>query len=232
MPKFSSSLLVAAALLTFSTPAFSQARAVSLWWVIFNQSQNCITNPGAAESCGAPDVFGQAYLDSLAAGEPDPSLISVNLAADIAVIHAGGSVTNARGQVRIVASLYRSNPADVPLNLGGGSVVDPLGLGNAWTNVGAEVHLVVRDHGRAVLRDLGTQLTNFLEPNCSDPTLGFEAGPNICADVQDALFAPGESGTDEMGSFTTGETVPGARATLYRNGDNLQAFVETTISGN
>jgi len=229
MRKLSLSLLAGVTLLVFSGAALAQARAVTLWWIVFNQSQNCITNPGAVKACGAPDVFGQAYLDSLAAGEPDPSLISPNLAADIAVIHAGGAVTNARGQVRIVASLYRSNPADVPLNLGGGSVVDPLGLGNAWTNVDAEVHFVVRDHGRAVLKDLGTQLTNFLEPNCSDPTLGFVAGPNICADVQDALFAPGFSGTVEMGSFETGEVVPGARATLYRNGDNLQAFVETRI---
>ena len=229
MRKFSLSVLTGVTLLAFSGAALAQARAITLWWVVFNQSENCITNPGAAEACGAPDVFGQPYLDSLAAGEPDPSLISPNLAADIAVIHATGGTTTARGKIRMVASMYRSNPADVPLDLSSGSVVDPLGLGNAWTNVDAEIHLVVRDHGRVVLKDLGAQLTNFLEPNCSDPTLGFVAGPNICADVQDALFAPGFTGTVEMGSFATGETVPGARATLYRNGDNVQAFVETTV---
>lgn len=225
------SLFSASILFAFSSQVFAAPpRAVGLWWVIFNQPQNCITNPGAFESCGAPDVFGQAFLDSIAAGAPDPTLIAPNLAADIAVIFATGGVTNARGKIRMIASIYRSNPADVPLNLSGGSVIDPLGLGNAWTNPDAEVHLVVRDHGRAIRKDLITQLVNFLEPNCSDPNLGFVAGPNICRDVQDALFAPGESGPNPMGSFITGQPVPGATATLFRNGDNLQIVIETTVT--
>lgn len=207
----------------------SGPRAVTLWWLFFNNPDGCVTNPGAVEQCGEIDVFGEAYIESVAMGSPDPGLISPNPEARLGVVYATGGVTNSEGRIRLVASAYRS-AADVPLTLGP-NVVDPLGLGRAFENVDAEVHLVVRDHGRKVGGELITQVTNFLEPFCSDPLLLFFSGPNICQDVQFAVFGPAESGADSVLAFGASPTpVPRARAYLFRNGDMVQAVVDTRVA--
>lgn len=206
-------------------------QAVSLWWIIFNNPDACLTNPGAVEQCGEVDVFGAAYVASLDAGEPNPILIAPNLEAELGVIYATGGVTESNGKIRLAASIYRS-AADVALDLSSGpNVVDPLGLQRAFENPLAEVHGVVRTHGPAAPGgDDIIQITNFLEGFCSDLTLGFEAGPRTCADVQFAIFAPGESGADDVFEFgSPPEQVNGATAYLFRNGDMLQMIVETRV---
>ena len=45
--------------------------AVTLWWVIFNKPENCITDPTGPIKCGPVDAFGQDFLDTQAAGQPD-----------------------------------------------------------------------------------------------------------------------------------------------------------------
>lgn len=210
------------------TPA-AGPRALTLWWVIFNDSDACIANPGAAEQCGYVDVFGQAFLDSVANGTPDPSLIAPDLASELAVLYATGAGTMGSGGVRMVASIYKSEPG---LDFAGPSVVDPMGFGRAFEDPNAEVHLVVRDHGAVVAGDLATQILNFLEPHCSDPNLGWFAGDNTCADAQFAIFAPGESGEDAMYALADpSQPLPSSRATLVRNGEMVQAIVETRVRG-
>ena len=205
-------------------------RAVTLWWLFFNNPEGCVSNPGAPEQCGEIDVFGEAYLESVAMGSPDPSLIAPNSAADLSVLYATGGVTDARGKIRLVASAYRSS-SRVPLSLGP-NVVDPLDLRRALENPDAEVHLVLRDHGRKVRGGLIAQITNFLEPFCSDPLLLFFSGPNTCQDVQFAVFGPGESGLDSVFAFgDPPKRVPRAKAYLMRNGDMVQAVVETRLKG-
>lgn len=205
--------------------------AVTLWWVIFNKPDACVANPGAAEQCGSVDVFGERFLESVASGSPDPSLIAPNLESGLAVLYATGGETTGSGRVRLAAAIYRS-AAGGGLDLAGENVVDPLGLGRAFENPEAEVHLVVRDHGRRVRDGLLAQITNFLEPYCSDPTLLFFAGENTCADVQFAVFAPTESGEDAVLAFgNPPERVHRASAYLYRNSDMLVAVVETRVRG-
>jgi len=206
-------------------------RAVTLWWVIFNNPDACTANPGAAEQCGAVDIFGAPYLDSVANGSPDPSLIAPNHESGVAVVYATGAKTSYWGKVRLTASIYRSE-AGGGLDLSGPNSVDPLGLGRAFENVDAEVHLVVRDHGRRVRGGLLTQITNFLEPYCSDPNLLYFSGDNICADVQFAVFAPGESGKDAVYAFGNPPSKQRrASAHLFRQGDMLQAVIETRVLG-
>ncbi len=72
-------------------------------------------------------------------------------------------------------------------------------------------------------------MANFLDPYCSDPTLLWFEGDNLCADVQFAVFAPDEAGEDALLEVATGEPVRGARAILTRNGDAIQAVVETRL---
>jgi hypothetical protein len=204
------------------------SHAVTLWWLFFNNPDECLSNPGAPEQCGEIDVFGEAYLESIATGSPDPSLISPNADAKLAVIYATGGITDTRGRIRLVASAYRSAP-DVPLSMGP-SVVDPLGLGRALENPDAEVHLVIRDHGRKVRDGKIAQITNFLEPFCSDPLLLFYSGQNTCQDLQFAVFGPGESGLDSVFAFgNPPKRIRRASAYLFRNGDMFQAVVETQL---
>lgn len=225
--------LIAVVLLGPSAHADNQrhgSHAVTLWWLFFNHPDACLTNPGGPEQCGELDVFGNDYLESVAMGSPDPSLISPNRNAKLGVVYATGGLTDTRGNIRLVASAYRS-ATDVPLSLGP-SIVDPLGLNRAFENPNAEVHLVVRDHGRRVRGGLITQIANFLEPFCSDPLLLFYSGPNTCQDVQFAVFGPDESGVDSV--FAFGEhpkRVRRAKAHLLRNGDMIQAIVETRLAG-
>lgn len=205
------------------------SRAVTLWWLFFNNPDGCLTNPGAEEQCGEIDVFGEAYLESVALGSPDPALISPNPEAKLGVVYATGGVTSASGRIRLVASAYRS-AADVRLSLGP-NVVDPLGLGRAFENPDAEIHLVLRDHGPKARGKLITQISNFLEPFCSDPLLLFFSGPNICQDAQFAVFGPRESGADSVFAFGDPPTrVPRAKAYLFRSGDMVQAVVRTRIA--
>ena len=206
------------------------SRAITMWWLFFNNPDGCVTNPGAPEQCGEVDVFGEAYLESVANGSPDPSLIKPNSNASLSVTYATGGVTDNRGRIRLVASAYRSAP-DVRLSLGP-NVVDPLDLGRALENPNAEVHLVLRDHGRAVRVGVIEQITNFLEPFCSDPLLLFYSGPNTCKDVQFAVFGPGESGSDSVYAFgDPPKRIRRASAHLFRNGDMVQAVVETRLIG-
>ena len=60
-----------------------------------------------------------------------------------------------------------------------GSVVDPLGLGNSWTDVDAEIHLVVRDPDHRHARIL------FTSEAIPGPTL--TAGPRLSAEEKTAI---------------------------------------------
>ena len=223
-------LSVLGAALTFQNAeagGWRKPHSVTLWWVIFNHPENCTFNPGGAEQCGMVDVFGQAFLDSIAAGDPDPTLIAPNLAAGLAVVYATGDRTTLHGKVRLVASIYRS-PAG--LNLGAETIVDPLGLNRALDNVNAEIHLVVRDHGDVVRRDYEAQILSFLDPYCVDPLLRTGSGANVCADKQAAVYGANQAGEKDVYTLDpVPERVPGASATLIRNGDVIQAIVETHL---
>ncbi|MEO0973648.1 MAG: hypothetical protein AAFX85_11190 [Pseudomonadota bacterium] len=211
-------------------PGFN--RAISVWWLLFNNPSACQENPGGAERCGPIDVFGRAYVESLENGTPDPALISPNLAAEIGVVFATGGVTTSRGGIRLVGAIYRS-PVGGGLDIDNGNLVDPMGLGRGYENPNAEVHLVVRDHGKAHpnRNELRLQILNFLEPYCSDPNLDYFAGPNTCRDAQFAQFAPDETGVDGIFEFhDPSHAVHGARAFLERNGDMLQFVIETRVT--
>lgn len=227
------SILIAAFLsITLAASVFAHApkskhHAVTMWWVIFNAPENCIASPGAAEQCGPVDVFGQPYLDSVQSGQPDPTLIMPNLPSGLAVVYATGGISGKSGRVRLAASIYRTQAEG--LNLGGANLIDPMGLGRGYSNPGAEVHLVVRDHGRRVRHDRISQITGFLDPYCSDPALGVEGGRNVCEDIQFAVFAPGEAGKDSVFAVTDGRLLSSSSAYLFRQGDALQAIVETNV---
>lgn len=200
--------------------------AVTMWWVVFNSPEYCLGHPETNANCSGRDVFGQPFLDSVAAGEPDLSLVFTNTAAEPAVLFATGAETSPTGQTRLVSSLYRTDPGltGLPGN------TDPMGLGLGYVRPGAEVHFVVRDHGATIDGDLISQLVGYLDPYCADPRLGIEGGPNTCVDKQFAIFGADESGAKSMRTFATGgEDVPRSRAILMRDDTVLRAVIETRI---
>ena len=200
--------------------------AVTVWWVIFNAPENCYGSPDPDANCTSLDVFGAAFLDSIANGSPNPALIAPNMASKPAVLYATGDVTDYRGRVRLAASIYRvAEGTQQSLPPG----VDPMGFGRGYENEGAEVHLVVRDHGRVKRRDLLPQITNFLDPYCSDPNLLYFAGKNLCADTHFAVFGAQEAGEDAVYAFADMQPVRRAKATLLRDGDVVRAVIETRI---
>ncbi|MFK8015003.1 MAG: hypothetical protein AB8G17_06150 [Gammaproteobacteria bacterium] len=201
--------------------------AVTMWWVIFNQPDLCLGSPDPQAKCTSADVFGQPFLDSMASGSPDPSLIAPNAGAEIAVLFATGGLTSPSGQIRLVASLYETK--EQPL-AGLPQGVDPMGFGRGFENPQAEVHLVVRSHGAPVPGGELSQITNFLDPYCSDPNLHYFAGPNLCADQQFAVFGAAEVGNDSVYRFASPtQSVRRANVNLQRDGEALRVVLETQL---
>ena len=201
--------------------------AVTLWWVIFNSPEHCFGHPDPNANCSGVDVFGQPFLDSVAAGAPDTSLIVTNTAARPAALFATGAETSPSGQTRMVASIYRTLPGleALPQN------TDPFGLQQGFVNPDAEVHLVVRDHGAPIQGDLLSQLVGYMDPYCGDPRLQVPGGPNTCRDKQFAIFGAGESGAEPMRAFASGGgEVARSRAVLLRDDTVLRAIIETRIA--
>lgn len=235
MKTFLLALFLAAAGNTLvSTPADARGfelprpHSVTLWWVIFNAPENCYGSADPAARCSMVDVVGAEFVASMQNGTPDPSLMSPNFAARPAMIYATGGVTDWLGRVRLTASIYRS-PTDTPLAQPQG--VDPLGFGRALENPDAEIHLVVRDHGRVNRADFESQILNFVDPYCSDPNILYFAGPNTCADAQFSVFGPGEAGADAVFAFADPSTpLRAGKATLLRDGDVVRAVFETRLN--
>lgn len=200
--------------------------AVTLWWVIFNKPENCLTNPEGAIKCGPVDAFGQAFLDTQAAGKPDLSKIEVNTASGFSMLYATATVTD--GPIRMQASIYKTPEfLTLPINM------DPMEQGVAFDNPeGAEVHAIVRKHGPYV--DVSQTLSD-MDDYCSDPlfnlngTKADEFG-HICADFQSVAFAPGEQGIQPLMDAVTGEVVgESATAELFRFDDSLIILVKSDL---
>ncbi|MEL7449709.1 MAG: hypothetical protein AAFN78_10900 [Pseudomonadota bacterium] len=203
------------------------ARAVTMWWVVFNAPENCLGSPGADIQCNPADVFGTEFLKSVEAGSPNPLLIAPNMDAEPAVLFATGGITNRRGAIRLTGALFR-NPAGEPLDLAPG--VDPMGFGKGLENPDAEIHMVVRDHGAVNRDDYLPQITNFLDPYCSDPNLLYFSGDNLCSDVQFAVFGAGADGATAVFEFADPSSpLAGADAYLMRDGDGVRIVLETRI---
>jgi hypothetical protein len=152
--------------MTLSTSDLIPSDVYSIWWVIFNEPQNC--SDGA---CDLDDLFlvedGQIVLDEV--GNRALNWEGIE-ASNISVQHAAGSY-NDEGTINVSASLGLGS---VP-----GIVFGP-GLLDAQK---AEVHLVVRTHGQFQEGAFDDQISTF-GGGC-DP---IDTAP--CDDVQFAMHLP------------------------------------------
>jgi hypothetical protein len=109
----------AGAKMTFQTSELPAGHSVTIWWVIFNQPQNC-THPEAGLRCGPGDLppFGG-----------DDSAVT-------SVLYAAGHVIGGSGIASFAGRLATGDTS--------GALWGP-GLINPTT---ADIHLVVHDHGQ------------------------------------------------------------------------------------
>lgn len=206
--------------------------AATIWWVAFNEPGKCINAPEAEVKCGPRDVFGDKFLASLSSDEKhDPTLLHPNPDAEIGLIYATGGLSDRDGTFHAIASLWRT---DDPLH--SDANVDPFGLNRGWTNPDAEIHAVIRTHGKAIFKHdrYVQQTTNVFDDFCSDPAFlykGSKFNGNLCADIQDVLSPPGVGGELPLGVMRSDPPrhVKGGRAIFYRRGDHVQASIETNI---
>jgi hypothetical protein len=129
--------------------------AITVWWVIFNEPENCLT----PYQCGLFDTFGEAF-----GGNAENVKVSVP--------YTTGGIVNSKGEFTKVAS-QQVGPADESANTFLGDV--DFGLTNP---MGAEVHLVVRDHGPLIPGLVHEQIGTFgggCDPalNQADPAMPF-----------------------------------------------------------
>ncbi len=137
---------------TLSTRSLQEDGAYTNWWVNFNDPKKCET-PCA---CGSDADF------------EDPDLIA---AIGIGVFYATGRVVDEWGQADFAANIaYGALPDgddQVPFGPGFDNPIEP----------GAEIHLVVRTHGKPVRGRLEEQLNSF----------GGACDVRDCEDVQFAV---------------------------------------------
>ena len=151
---------------------------------------------------------------------------------------------NCSGGVCNMEDVINPGPAETALFYMGGTRVPPNGafvLGGAvpenssygsepfpttmlYDSQTAEVHLVLRSHGKYLPGVADTQVTTALGGCVTQD----------CEDVQFAVFLPGEADANgeqraTVARFADGTTVPLAWATLYRDADGIRAAFHTNI---
>lgn len=206
-------------------------QAVTMWWVIFNRPENCITNPDAEIKCGSNDLLGEEFVKTQQAGAPDLSKIAPNVDAGATALYGTGAITDSvSGAMRLQASIYKSSENDTPLSLP--APLDPLGQGTALIDPdNAEVHAIIRSHGNYI--DV-TQTLGHDDDYCTDPNFLYvgsksEGTGNICASIQSVAFGPGKDGSKPLAKMGTTDTIPGSEALLIRQGDALQMVLKSSI---
>ena len=138
--------------------------AFTIWAVIFNRPEECITNPVGPVHCSATDL----------AAVPNPARASA--------FNVGAFVTGSGNGTANVSFHIRSGapPDGIFVLFGEGGLNDNgvkpgLHQGNGF---GAEVHVVIRTHGAIIPGAITAQLS-MLNGGCP---------PNTCANVDVAMF--------------------------------------------
>ena len=118
--------------MTISTTGLTGGNAYTIWWVIFNKPQKCEFS----------NVCGLADLPSAVGGSANASHLAE---VGTSIVNATGLIVGLDGVGNFSASLKEGAP---PAGL---HVVLGPGLKDAQ---GAEVHLVVRDHGSPIVDEV------------------------------------------------------------------------------
>jgi hypothetical protein len=159
-------------------------KAMTMWIVVFNNPNACTTGPGVPK-CTDQDVF-----------FPDGSL-NTDVQADF--LYGGGRIAR-RGKVRIFGHVRENGPeglngtglGELVCRIQGDACADPddINTPGLQNPEGAEIHLVLHDHGKAMTgADLWAQLTTFLGGCPGLPNPFPTTGPGDLMDCQSIQFS-------------------------------------------
>lgn len=154
--------------MTIHTTGLEPGHVYTIWWVIFNQPENC--SDGV---CGPNDVFlmddeGQFILTDDGLRQPNVAGIEMTQSS---VLRATGNIGYENG-----TSVFK---AHLPI----GDTTDDMDFGPALLDsMGSEVHLIIRSHGPIIPELLNEQLMTAWG-GCPDP---YDRSP--CEDIQIAIF--------------------------------------------
>lgn len=151
---------------TFDSAGLTPGHAVTLWIVIFNHPENC-SNPMGDFMCGSADLIH-------AGGDPS---------VEGGLVGGGGHVIGPDGEFHAGTYLAVGDMSNI--SQGAPGLTNPLG---------AEVHLVIRDHGPVNPETLEDQLTTFGGECMSPPEGEGVEGDYSCVNLQFAVHQPGGSG--------------------------------------
>jgi hypothetical protein len=168
---------------SLSTTGLSPGHAYTLWIVIFNATEGCAHPIPGVSSCGDFDVVNDD-------AQPD-------------MMFAGGNVAGGSGHATFSG---RRRVGDSSGSANGPVALPAHGLTDPW---GAEIHLVVHDHG-PVLPGYMPDMIQTIDGGCTDagvPAAGVPSpwndydgdpgvgafgrrGPNSCASIQASIHRP------------------------------------------
>ena len=144
---------------TFKTSGVAPGSTVTLWWVVFNNPELC-TQGTAPYRCGVPDLIAMGGDEAIGG----------------TMVYGGGVVVGEDGTVDF--RVYLPANDDSKVALGGAGLVN---------TEGAEIHLVLRDHGPLIAELASEQLGTF-GGGCNNMPEGTGTpGPYACADIQFAV---------------------------------------------
>lgn len=110
--------------------------AYTLWWIIFNNPEECTTGTAPA-LCGSGDL------------NPDRDGDGIN-PVDRGVLNAAAFITGVDGTANVVGRLNEGPPPTGPAAAGFGQLND---------SVGAEIHIVIQTHGTPLVGSVMDQMT-------------------------------------------------------------------------
>lgn len=149
---------------TLHTSGLPAGDAVTVWWVIFNNPEECDGMAGSPFRCAEPDLFNPDVAGS--------------------VQYAAGHIVGGSGRYNIGSYLSEGDTRGCALG-------EDLLCAGLYDSRAADVHLVVRSHGPALPAYLPGQIQSFGGACGNVPEEFGGGGPNTCEDLQFAVHETG-----------------------------------------
>jgi hypothetical protein len=146
--------------LSLGTSDLPAGDAVTVWWVIFNNPEECAGEEGVPFRCAEPDLFNPDVQGS--------------------VQYAAGHVVGNSGNYNVGSYLSVGDTTNCPFEAFGEGFLCA-GLIDARQ---ADVHLVIRTHGSMDTEFMPSQIKSFEVACTPESSEGLGDGPNTCVDLQ------------------------------------------------
>ncbi len=145
--------------------------AVTIWWVVFNHPEHCM-HPTPFSRCGEQDLQIPPNTNLTALNATENESMNHILQVNASILFAQGAIVNKHGWIDARDSLSKDSTQ--------GAIFGP-GLTNPK---GADIHFIIRSHGRLLPGKVKEQLSTFTG-GCNNASGGTGvSGNNTCWNVQ------------------------------------------------